>query len=180
MVKLYNKAIGVLGGSFDPAHKGHLTISKIALKKIKLNKIYWIVARNNPLKKKAHFSLEKRLKLAKKVTKNLKGVQVLYLDKIVKSSRSINIINYLLEKKKSNNIHFIIGSDILIELHKWKDWKKLVKLVKLVVFNRKGYDRKSKNSIVAKYLKNKNIIYIKNKPIKISSTILRNKLKKIS
>ena len=104
----------------------------------------------------------------------------MYLDKIVQSSRSINIINYLLKKKKLNNVHFIIGSDILIELHKWKSWKKIVKLTKLVVFNRKGYDRKSKNSIVAKYLKNKNIIYIKNKTIKISSTSLRNKLKKIS
>ena len=180
MVKIYNRSVGVLGGSFDPVHKGHLIISKIALKKIKLNKIYWIITKKNPFKNKAHLSLEKRLKLAKKVSKNQKKIEVLYLDKIVKSSRSINIINYLFKKKKLNNIHFIIGSDILIDLHKWKSWKKIVKLIKLVVFNRKGYDRKSKNSIVAKYLKNKNIIYIKNKPIRISSTILRNKLKKIS
>jgi len=79
-----------------------------------------------------------------------------------------------------SNIHFIIGSDILIELHKWKSWKKILKLIKLVVFYREGYDRKNKNSIVAKYLKNNNIIYIKNKPIKISSTVLRNRLKKNS
>jgi nicotinate-nucleotide adenylyltransferase len=79
-----------------------------------------------------------------------------------------------------NNIHFIIGSDILIELHKWKSWKKIVKIVKLIVFSRKGYDKNIKNSTVVKYLKNKNIIYIKNKTINISSTILRNKLKKIS
>jgi nicotinate-nucleotide adenylyltransferase len=64
----------------------------------------------------------------------------------------------------------------LIELHKWKSWKKLVKLTKLVVFSRKGYDKKSKNSIVAKFLKNKNIIYIKNKPINISSTLIRKKI----
>ena len=180
MVKLYNKLIGVLGGSFDPVHKGHLAVSKIALKKIKLNKIYWIVTKKNPLKNKAHFSLEKRLNLAKKASKNLNKIEVLYLDKIVKSSRSINIINYLLKKKKLNNIHFIIGSDILIELHKWKSWKKILKLIKLVVFYREGYDRKNKNSIVAKYLKNNNIIYINNKPIKISSTVLRNRLKKNS
>ena len=180
MVKLHNKSVGVLGGSFDPVHKGHLTITKIALKKIKLHKIYWIVTKKNPLKNKAQFSLEKRLKLAKNLSKNIKKIEVLYLDKKVKSSRSINIINYLLKKKKLSNIYFIIGSDILTQLHKWKSWKKIVKLMKLVVFNRKGYGRKSKNSIVAKYLKNKNIIYIKNKPIRISSTILRNKLKKIS
>tara|TARA_B100000767_G_scaffold178393_1_gene166667 strand:- start:3306 stop:3845 length:540 start_codon:yes stop_codon:yes gene_type:complete len=177
MVKPYNKFIGILGGSFDPVHKGHVTISKIALKKIKLHKIYWIITKKNPLKKKAHFPIEKRIQLAKGSAKNFKDIEVLYLEKIVKSSRSINIINYF-RKKKSKNIYFIIGSDILLELHKWKSWKKIVKLIKLVVFYRKGYGRKSKNSIVAKYLKNKNIIYIDNKPINISSTILRNKLKK--
>jgi nicotinate-nucleotide adenylyltransferase len=180
MVKLYNKSIGILGGSFDPVHKGHLSISKIAFKKIKLGKIYWLITKKNPFKKKVLFSLKNRIKLAKKASKNLKMVKVLYLDKKVKSSRSINQINYFIKKKKLNSIYFIIGSDILIELHRWKSWKKLVKLTKLVVFSRKGYDKKSKNSIVAKYLKNKNIIYIKNKPIVISSTLIRKKLVKVS
>ena len=68
-----------------------------------------------------------------------------------------------------------MGSDNLIKFHKWKSWKKIAKLTKLVVFSRKGYDRKSKKSIVAKYLKNK-IIFIKNKPIAISSSKLRKKI----
>ena len=176
MVKLSKKTIGLLGGSFDPVHKGHISISKIALKKIKLDQIYWLITKKNPFKKKVHFSLEHRIKLAKKFTKNINKIQVLYLDKIVKSSRSINLINYFIKKKKLKNIYFIIGSDILIELHKWKSWKKIVKLTKLVVFSRKGYDKKSKNSTVAKYLKNKNIIYINNNPIVISSTSIRKKL----
>ena len=92
----------------------------------------------------------------------------------------INLINYFIEKKKLKNIYFIIGSDILIELHKWKNWKKLVKLTKLVVFSRKGYDKKDMNSLVAKYLKNKNVIYIKNKPIVVSSTFIKKKIIKSS
>ena len=180
MVKLSNKAIGIFGGSFDPVHKGHLAISKIALKKIKLDQIYWLITKKNPFKNKVYFSLKDRIKLAKKTTKNLKKIKVLYLDKIVKSSRSINLINYFIKKKKLKNIYFIIGSDILLELHKWKNWKKLVKLTKLVVFSRKGYDKKSRNSIVLKYLKNKNIIFIKNKPIVISSTLIKSKLIKKS
>ena len=177
MVKNSNKTIGILGGSFDPVHKGHLAISKIALKKIKLKKIYWIIAKKNPFKKKAHFSLNQRIKLAKKIIKNFNKIQVLYLDKMVKSSRSINLVNYFI-KKKVNNIYFIIGSDILIELHKWKSWKKLVKLTKLVVFSRKGYDKKGMSSIVVKYLKKKNIIFIKNKPIIVSSSSIKKKLVK--
>ena len=180
MVNLSKKSVGLLGGSFDPAHKGHLAISKIALKKIKLSKIYWLITKKNPFKKKAHFSLSYRVKLAKKATKNFNKIQVLDLDKMVKSSRSINLVNYFIKKKQIDNIYFIIGSDILIELHRWKSWKKLVKLTKLIVFSRKGYDKKGKNSIVVKFLKNKNITYIKNKPILISSSFIRNKLIKKS
>ena len=75
-------------------------------------------------------------------------------------------------------MYFIIGTDNLLDFHKWTSWKKIVKLVKLVVFSRKGYDKKSNNSVVVKYLKMKNIIYIKNKHINISSTSLRKILKK--
>ena len=174
MVKPGNKSVGILGGSFDPPHKGHLTISKIAIKKVKLDKVLWAVTNKNPFKKKPFYSLSQRIKLTKKITRNAKKIQIVHLDKIIKSSRTINMINYLIKKKKIKNIFFIIGSDNLITLHKWKSWKKIVKLSKLIVFSRKGYDRKGKKSKVAKYLKNK-IIFIKNKPIIISSTNLRKK-----
>ena len=173
MVKPGNKSVGILGGSFDPPHKGHLTISKIAIKKVKLDRVLWAVTNKNPFKKNPFYSLSQRIKLTKKITRNTKKIQIVHLDKIIKSSRTINMINYLI-KKKIKNIFFIIGSDNLITLHKWKSWKKIVKLSKLIVFSRKGYDTKSKKSKVARYLKNK-IIFIKNKPITISSTNLRKK-----
>ena len=172
MVKTFKKTVGLLGGSFDPAHKGHLIISKIALKKIKLDKIFWLITKKNPFKNKTYYSLPQRIKKAKKITKKEKKIVIVSLDKIVGSSRTINIIKYLVNKKKLKNIHFIIGSDNLIKFHKWKSWKKIVKLSKLIVFSRKGYDTKGKKSIVAKYLKNK-IIFVKNKPIPISSSTLR-------
>ena len=176
MVKASNKSVGLLGGSFDPAHKGHLIISEIAIKKIKLNTILWIVTKQNPFKGKAYYSLSQRISEAKKISKKIKKIKVIHLDKTIKSSRSINTINYLINKKKLKNIYFILGADNLIKFHKWKSWKKIVKLSKLIVFSRRGYDRKSKKSIVAKYLKNK-IIFINNKPIEISSTLLRKKAK---
>ena len=177
MVKNFNKSTGLLGGSFDPAHKGHLEISKIAISKVKLNKVLWLVTKKNPFKKKPLYTLQERLNKAKKITKNKKKIKVVYLDKTVKSIRSIDIINYLLHKKKLKIIYFIIGSDNLIKFHKWKSWKKIVKLTKLIVFSRRGYDRKGYKSTVAKYLKN-NIIFIKNKSISISSSKLRNLVRK--
>ena len=175
MVKPENKSVGILGGSFDPPHKGHLTISKIAIKKVKLDRVLWAVTNKNPFKKNPFYSLSQRIKLAKKITRNTKKIQIVHLDKIIKSSRTINMINYLIKKKEIKNIFFIIGSDNLITLHKWKSWKKIVKLSKLIVFSRRGYDRKGKKSKVVRYLKNK-IIFIKNKPIIISSTNLRKKI----
>ena len=144
-MKNYKKTkIGILGGSFDPAHKGHLIISKIAIKNKKLKKVYWIVTKKNPFKRKSFFSLKERLKSARGLVKNLKKIQVLYLDGKIKSSRSIDAITYILKKKKPKSLYFIIGSDILLELHKWKSWKKIVKLTKLIVFYRRGYDKRSK------------------------------------
>ena len=167
--------IGILGGSFDPVHKGHLQISKIAIKKIKLKKVYWVVTKKNPFKKRPFFSLKQRLTKIKKLVGKSKIIEILYLDGIIRSSRSIDVVKYILKKKKPKNLYFIIGSDILSELHKWKSWKKIVKLTKLVVFSRIGYDKTRKGSTVVKYLKKKNVIFIKNKPIQISSTFLRKK-----
>ena len=166
------KSLGIFGGSFDPPHKGHVEISKISLKKIKLKKIYWIITKKNPFKNKTFYSLDERIKYAKKMTKAQKKIKTIYLDNIIKSSRIIDVINYFMKKKKIKNIFFIIGSDNLTRFHKWKSWKKIVKLVKLIVFSRKGYDRKGMKSIVAKNFENR-IIFVKNKPISISSTQLK-------
>ena len=117
MVKASNKTIGLVGGTFDPAHKGHVAITKIAIKKLKLSKVLWIVTKKNPFKDNPYYSLSQRLKKAKELTKGIKKIQVIYLDKRVNSSRSINIINYLINREKLKNIYFIIGSDNLINFH---------------------------------------------------------------
>ncbi len=149
------KTVGILGGSFDPPHKGHVEISKISLKKIRLKKVYWIITKKNPFKKKPFFSLKERISKSKKTVKNYKKIKVIYLDEKIKSSRTINVINYFRKIKKQRDLCLIIGSDNLLNFHKWTSWKKIVKLVKLIVFSRKGYDKKSKKSIVLKYLNKK-------------------------
>ena len=179
MASIQKKYIGILGGSFDPAHKGHLGISKIAIKKFKLKKIYWIITKKNPFKNKTFYSLDERIKYAKKITKFQKKIKIIYLDNVLKSSRIIDVINYFIKKKKMKNIYFLIGSDNLLQIHKWKSWKKLVKLVKLVVFSRRGYDKKGMKSIVAKNFKSR-IIFIKNKQISISSSQLKKRIKLVN
>ena len=176
MASIQKKYVGLLGGSFDPAHKGHLGISKITLKKLKLKKIYWVITKKNPFKNKTFYSLDKRIKFAKRITKTQKKIKLIYIDNIIKSSRIIDVINHFMKKKRMKNIYLIIGSDNLLRFHKWKSWKKILKLVKLIVFSRRGYDRKGMKSTVVKNFKNR-IIFIKNKPIFISSTLLKKRSK---
>ncbi len=169
-----NLYIGILGGSFDPPHEGHVNISKAALTKMKLNEIWWIVTSNNPLKIKSSL-FSKRYKQTKDYVSN-KNIRIIKLDE-KKSAFTIDTVLYLKKKYPKYNFIWLMGSDNLIDFHKWKSWKRIVKLSNLIVFSRSGYDRKGKKSIVAKYLKNK-IIFIKNKPIKVSSTKLRDKIRK--
>ena len=173
MLTLKKKGVGIFGGSFDPPHKAHLEICKISLNKIGLKKIYWVITKKNPLKKSPFFSLQKRILESKKILKKNKKIKVLYLDGKIKSNRTINIINYFKKVKKQKDLYLILGSDNLSTFHKWTSWKKIVKMTTLVVFSRKGYSKKNKKSVVAKLLNKKNIIYINNKFINISSSEIR-------
>tara|TARA_B100000963_G_scaffold199896_1_gene174046 strand:- start:301 stop:843 length:543 start_codon:yes stop_codon:yes gene_type:complete len=180
MLKINKKTVGIFGGSFDPPHIGHLKISKTSLKKFKLKTIYWIVTKKNPFKKKTFFSLQDRILKSKKIIGKNKGIKVLYLDKKLNSSRTINIVNYFIKVKKQKNIYLILGSDNLLNFHKWTSWKKIVKLTTLVVFSRKGFDKRSKKAKVIKFINKDNIIFVKNKLINVSSSnIKKNYFKKI-
>ncbi len=168
-----NNAIGILGGSFDPPHKGHLRISKIVLRKLNLKKIYWIVTKKNPFKGKPFFSINQRIKKCRKITKKDKKINIKYLDDIVKSSRTIKILKYFIKKNQKNKIYLIIGSDNLVYFHKWLDWEKILKMCKLVIFPRKGFDIKARKSGIMRQVKRENIIFIKSQKIDISSTKLK-------
>ena len=105
MRKLFKKNIrlGILGGTFDPPHRGHLHISKIALKKLKLNKLIWIVTKKNPLKKKPYLKIKTRIKLARKITSKEKKIFVQYFDNKIKSNNTFDLLNYLKIKKLPKN-----------------------------------------------------------------------------
>ena len=173
MIKSSKKRIGILGGSFDPPHRGHLEISKLAIKKLFLDQVYWCVTKKNPLKNKTFFPLIERIKKSKIITSKEKKIKVKFFDDRIKSNKTINLIRYLKKKNKKNIFFLIIGSDSLIKFHKWKDWKILPELAEIVVFSRKDYDKKAKKSVTMRQVKK--ITFIKHKPINISSTQIRKK-----
>ena len=144
MKKNYKK-IGILGGSFDPAHKGHLKISIEAKKQFKIDKIIWAITRKNPFKSKSLFELKKRVIFAKKITK----------------------------KYNKSEIFFLMGADNLISFHKWHKWKEISSKCKIIVFDRTNYKSKSLKSMAFRKLNNKGLKFIKFKKVNISSSKLR-------
>ena len=170
--KNYTK-IGILGGTFDPPHKGHIHISKIALKKLKLNKLIWIVTKRNPLKRKPYLSTRVRINLSKEITKKENKIFVRYFDDKVKSINTFNLLNFIKKKKQKTELFFLIGADNLAKFHKWNNWKKIPKLAKIAIFPRQNYSIKSLNPIASKKLNKKDFIYINSKKVNISSSLIK-------
>ena len=168
-----NIRIGILGGTFDPPHLGHLHISKVGIAKLKLNKLIWVITKKNPLKHKPYLNIKMRTNLSKEIIKNEKKISVQYLDDNIKSKNTFDLLRYIKNKNKKAKLYFLIGADNLIKFHKWKNWKKIPNLAKIVVFARQNYSNKALNSFASKKLFKRDWLYISGKKVNISSSLIR-------
>ena len=173
LFKKNHKKIGILGGTFDPAHKGHLEISKQAKKKYKLNYILWAITKKNPFKKKSKTKLTNRIRFAKKIIGFNKFIKIAFYENKIKSNKTFDLINHIKRKNSASDLYFIMGADNLINFHKWHKWKSISKKCNILVFDRQGYKAKSLKSITFKLLNQKGLEFIKFKKINISSSQLR-------
>ncbi len=170
--KLYKK-IGIFGGTFDPPHEGHLQIANFSLKKLKLNSLIWVITKKNPLKKKPILSLKERTLLSRKITKNIKKIKIRNYDNFIKSSKTIDLIKYLKKKNKKAKFYFIMGSDNILNFHKWHAWNQILIICKMVIFPRQGFSKKISTSRAYNALKKEKAIFIKSKIMNISSSKIR-------
>ena len=188
------KKIGLLGGSFDPPHKGHLFISLEAIKILKLDEVWWIVTPQNPLKISKPATYRERLNNCKYITRNY-PIIVKEIEKKISSNYSYKTINYILNHYKNIKFFWLMGADNLISFHKWEKWQKIFKNMSIVIFKRHGYNTKALKSIASKKFLQSKILtstinskdfdklpswaLIKNKEVKISSTEIRNQREKL-
>ena len=178
MEKLENKLkfkrikIGILGGSFDPAHKGHLAISKEARKKFDLKSIIWAITNQNPFKKKTSKNLKERINFCKKLIKNTKFIKIKYFEDLINSNKTTDLIDYLYKAQKYE-LFFLIGADNLIKFHKWHKWKNILKKSRLIVFDRHGFKKSSLNSKTYKNSTKETVTFVEFNKVNISSSQLR-------
>ena len=171
-MNLRRNKIGILGGSFDPAHKGHLAISKEALKRFGLKKIIWAITKKNPLKNKTSKNLSERIEGCKKIIKKTNLIEVKFYENKISSNKTINLINYL-SKDKKKDIYFLMGADNLINFHKWHKSKSISQKCNILVFDRHGYKKNSLKSKTFKKLNKTILTFIEFKKVNISSSQLR-------
>jgi len=181
--------IGLLGGSFNPAHNGHLYISNTALKKLKLDEIWWLVSPQNPLKEKSMSTpLKIRLNNARNIAKG-HNIRVEDLETKFKTNLTSKTLELISKRYSGSNFVWLMGEDNLIEINNWFNWKKIFNIMPVAVFNRGVYSYSVINSIAGKHYflklhKTKGSKSIFNKPLPvwqflhitknpISSTMLR-------
>ena len=169
---VFKNKIGILGGSFNPAHRGHLAISKKAIKKYKLKNIIWAITLKNPLKRKSNVDINTRIKSCKKIIQSSKLIKIRYYEDIIKSNKTIDLVNYI-KKITNSEIYFIMGADNLVNFHKWHKWKIISKKCKIIVFDRYGYKKKSLNSMTYKSINKEKLKFIDFNKVNISSSQLR-------
>jgi nicotinate-nucleotide adenylyltransferase len=164
--------IGILGGTFDPAHRGHLEISKQAKKILELKNIIWAITKQNPFKNTSKTDLKSRIKFAKKFIGKNDFIKVKFYEEKISSNKTTDLINYL-DKDKKFELYFIMGADNLINFHKWYKWKSIIKKCNLLVFDRQGYKAKSLKSVTFNGVNKNKLSFINFKKVNISSSQLR-------
>ena len=130
------KYIGILGGTFDPPHSGHLSISNMSLKRLGLDEIWWVVTKRNPLKKKTSV-YESRLK---KVRNYLEKQRIkIYQFESEENIYTIDLIKSLKKNFPSNSFIWLMGLDNLKSFHLWKKWKIIFYNIPIAIFDRPFY-----------------------------------------
>ena len=131
--------IGLLGGSFNPAHGGHLYVSETALKRLGLDSVWWLVSPGNPLKQDAAMApLAARLRSAHKVAMREPRIHVSAMEQTLHTIYTIDTIKAL--RRRFPAIHFVwlMGSDNLKQFSRWRRWQELARLVPIAVVQRPG------------------------------------------
>ncbi len=165
--------IGLLGGSFNPPHQGHVYISLEAKKRARLNQIWWLPTKQNPFKKQADDFTTRFLK-CRQITKKHRQILVKSDENRITSHYSFDLLNLITRRYSKHQFYWLIGADNLMKFHLWQNWRRIIQLMPIIICNRDNLFHKAVRSKSFLYAKKLNHGYfLKIKPCSISSTQLR-------
>jgi len=128
--------IGLLGGSFNPPHVAHRAISLFAIKRLKLDRVWWLVTPGNPLKDQGGLpDLNERTEAARKMA-NDPRIDVSCLESVIGTRYTVNTISYLRRRASGLRFVWIMGADNLAQFHRWQNWRRIASEVPIAVIDR--------------------------------------------
>ena len=141
---LAKRRIGLLGGSFNPAHAGHLHISKQALKRLQLDEVWWLVSPQNPLKSPAELAdYDARLESAEAMAAADVRIQVLDIEAQLDLRYTVETISLLQNLYPKTKFVWLMGADNLAGFHRWRRWGEIAQMLPIAVLDRAPYGLKS-------------------------------------
>ena len=137
-VPLYSHGmrIGLLGGSFNPPHRAHRDISLFAIKRLNLDRVWWLVTPGNPLKERGSLhDLNERAEAARQ-TANDPRIDVTCLEAVIGTRYTVDTITYLRRRTPGLRLVWIMGVDNLAQFHRWQHWQRIASAVPIAVIDR--------------------------------------------
>ena len=133
--------IGLLGGSFNPAHRGHRHISLHAMRALGLDQVWWLVSPGNPLKEGAKdmASFKARFASAERIARGAR-IHISDFESQEGTRYTVDTVRHLKLRHPEHRFIWLLGSDTLPNFHKWRDWRGLAREVPIAVIRRPGYD----------------------------------------
>lgn len=141
--------IGLLGGSFDPAHEGHVHITREALKRMGLDRVWWLVTPGNPLKARQPAPMATRIAYARKLLKNDPRVVVTGIEAQLGTRYTADTLKRLKALYPGVTFVWLMGADNLAQFHRWDRWREIMEMVPVGVLARPGSGLKARLSVAA-------------------------------
>lgn len=142
--RMHHRRIGLLGGSFNPAHAGHVHISLEALKRLQLDEIWWLVSPKNPLKAANDLAgYDVRLEYASALTTQHPRITVLDIEARQNLYYTIDTIRFLQARHRDCHFVWLMGADNLAGFHRWKNWRQIARRIPIAILDRAPFNFKS-------------------------------------
>ncbi len=137
------RRIGLLGGSFNPAHQGHLHISNEALKRLRLHGVWWLVSPQNPLKPVAGMApAAERVLRARKLVHG-RGIVVTDIERRLGTAHTARTLQLLAQRYPGTRFVWLMGADNLAEIPRWWRWTRIFRTTRVAVFDRSPYSHRA-------------------------------------